>query len=132
MFNKVSNQRHLFVAQALLIGKSQHAVLCKVHELLVENDVEGDLRLDERLLEKHGALPGAVVVERHARMGVEHRHVRYVRDVAIMLEVILIKLDVLPLLVGDPIAREHATHHPQALAVVGHGFRHLQFSSRLP
>jgi ABC-type branched-subunit amino acid transport system substrate-binding protein len=44
----------LLVRQALLVGQRQHAVLGKVLEVVVEDDVEGNPSLNQALLQQHG------------------------------------------------------------------------------
>src|SRR5437870_10073997 len=64
--HEIANPLQLLVAQALLIGERQHTVPREVFELVVEDYVERNLILDKNLLEEHGALQRAVVIEGHA------------------------------------------------------------------
>src|SRR5215831_9700700 len=62
LLDEPSDQLQLHLTQALLIGQDQHAVLGKISEVVVKDDIEGYLRLNQDLLEEHGALPRPIVV----------------------------------------------------------------------
>ena len=55
--------------QAFLIGEREHAVFQKILQVFIEDDVEGNFRFDQRLLEQHRAGGRPVVVESHAGEG---------------------------------------------------------------
>ena len=129
LINKVPYDLELPIAKTLLICQEQYSIFRYILKLLIEEYVEKQSSLNQRLGCQHKAFRRPIFIESHAGEGVEQCHIGNTCDPAVEIEILVKETNVLSRLgrkIGDGIDN---SYHPQALAIVGHGFGHLQQAS---